>query len=158
MARKKQPKTMQAAAIDHFGGADTIHVETLEIPKPQPDEVLIHVESAGVAEWDPFEREGGFAKMFGMTPQFPYVLGSDGAGTVAAIGKQVKGFKKGDRVYLDGRLHSATVQTQSGPKRQVTCIVAANLIMLGHSAKHKEDAGNDSVVVEEIDVTRVDEE
>ena len=91
MARKKQPKTMQAAAIDHFGGADTIHVETLEIPKPQPDEVLIHVESAGVAEWDPFEREGGFAKMFGMTPKFPYVLGSDGAGTVAAVGKKVKG-------------------------------------------------------------------
>src|SRR6187455_468904 len=92
-------KMMQAAAIDHFGGADAIHVETLEIPKPQPDEVLIHVEAAGVAEWDPFEREGGFAKMMGTTPTFPYVLGSDGAGTVAAVGKNVKGIKKGDRVY-----------------------------------------------------------
>ena len=94
-----QKKTMQAAAIDHFGGADSIHVETLEIPKPQPDEVLIHVEAAGVAEWDPFEREGGFAKMMGITPTFPYVLGSDGAGTVAAVGENVKGIQKGDRVY-----------------------------------------------------------
>jgi NADPH:quinone reductase len=96
---QRNPRTMQAAAIDHFGGADTLHVETLDVPKPKPDEVLIHVETAGVAEWDPFEREGGFAKMMGTTPTFPYVLGSDGAGTVAAVGKMVKGFKKGDRVY-----------------------------------------------------------
>jgi len=98
MAEKK-PGTMRAAAIDQFGAADALHVEDLEIPQPGPDEVLIHVETAGVAEWDPFEREGGFAKM-GMGPStFPYVLGSDGAGTVAAVGKNVKTFKKGDRVY-----------------------------------------------------------
>ncbi len=98
MAARK-PRQMRAAAIDQFGGADALHVESLEVPKPQPDEVLIHVEAAGVAEWDPFEREGGFAKMMGTTPSFPYVLGSDGAGTVAAVGKNVKNFKKGDRVY-----------------------------------------------------------
>ena len=62
--------------------------------------MLIRIESAGVAEWDPFEREGGFVKMLGATPTFPYVLGTDGScGTVAAVGKQVKGFKEGDRVY-----------------------------------------------------------
>src|SRR5689334_25306993 len=98
MAQKK-PRMMRAAAIDQFGAADALHVETLEIPKPGPDEVLIHVETAGVAEWDPFEREGGFAKMMGATPTFPYVLGSDGAGTIAAVGKNVTNFKKGDRVY-----------------------------------------------------------
>src|SRR5262249_61987751 len=29
----------------------------------------------------------------------PYVLGSDGAGTIAAVGEQVERFKEGDRVY-----------------------------------------------------------
>ena len=91
--------TMRAAAIDRFGGPEMIVLHMLPVPKVEPDEVLIRIESAGVAEWDPFEREGGFVKMLGMTPTFPYVLGTDGAGTVAAVGKQVKGFKEGDRVY-----------------------------------------------------------
>jgi len=60
---------------------------------------LIHVESAGIGAWDPFEREGGFAKLLGIKPKFPYVLGSDGAGTVAAVGRQVAQFGEGDRVY-----------------------------------------------------------
>ena len=91
--------TMRAAALDRFGGIETIKMHTLPVPEVGPDEVLIRIESAGVAEWDPFEREGGFAEMFKTTPKFPYVLGSDGAGTIATVGEQVKGFKKGDRVY-----------------------------------------------------------
>ena len=74
-------------------------MHTLPLPEVGPDEVLIRVESAGVAVWDPFEREGEFAKMFGIEPKFPYILGSDGAGTVAAVGSQVSRFKEGDRVY-----------------------------------------------------------
>jgi NADPH:quinone reductase-like Zn-dependent oxidoreductase len=90
---------MRAAAIDHFGGVEAIHVETLNLPEVGPDDVLIHVESAGVGEWDPFEREGGFSKMMGTTPRFPYVLGTEGAGFVAAVGKSVDRFRPGDRVY-----------------------------------------------------------
>jgi NADPH:quinone reductase-like Zn-dependent oxidoreductase len=88
---------MQAAAIDQFGGEITPH--TLPVPQIDADELLIRIESAGVGVWDPFEREGGFAQMMGAKPSFPYVLGSDGAGTVADVGGKVKQFKKGDRVY-----------------------------------------------------------
>jgi NADPH2:quinone reductase len=93
------PSSMRAAAIDQFGGPEMLVLHTLPLPEVEPDEVLIRIESAGVAEWDPFEREGGFVQMLGMTPTFPYVLGTDGAGTVAAVGTQVTGFKEGDRVY-----------------------------------------------------------
>ena len=90
-------QTMQAAAIDQFGGAITPH--TLPVPQVEPDEVLIRVEIAGVGVWDSFEKAGGFAKMMGTTPHFPYVLGSDGAGTVIRVGDRVKRLNEGDRVY-----------------------------------------------------------
>ena len=90
---------MRAAALDRFGGVENIHLKQLPVPEPGPDEILLRVESAGVGVWDPFEREGEFAKMFGTKPTFPYVLGSDGAGTVAAVGAQVHRFKEGDHAY-----------------------------------------------------------
>jgi len=92
-------KTMKAVAMDRFGGTETLSLRTLPVPEVGPDEILIRVESAGVGVWDPFEREGGFAGLFGTEPTFPYVLGSDGAGTVAAVGSAVTQFKEGDRVY-----------------------------------------------------------
>ena len=96
---RQTTQNMQVAAIDRFGGIETIRPQTLPVPVVGPDEVLIRVESAGVGVWDPFEREGGFAEMLGIEPKFPYVLGTDGAGTVAAVGEQVSRFKEGDRVY-----------------------------------------------------------
>jgi NADPH2:quinone reductase len=44
-------------------------------------------------------REGEFAQMSGQTPRFPYVLGADGSGTLTKVGKGVKRFRVGDRVY-----------------------------------------------------------
>ncbi len=91
--------TMQAAALDRFGGVEAIALHTVPVPKVGPEDVLIRVESAGVGVWDAEEREGKYAWMFGTEPVFPYVLGWDGAGTVAAVGTQVSRFKLGDRVY-----------------------------------------------------------
>ena len=93
---------MKAIALDRFGGLETMKLQMLPVPEVGPDEVLIHVEWAGVGKWDPFEREGGFAKVFGIEPKFPYVLGSDGAGTVAAVGDGVERINPGDRVYAFG--------------------------------------------------------
>jgi len=91
--------TMKAVALDRFGGPELLTVKALPVPEVGPDEVLIHVEAAGVGQWDPFEREGGFAQLMGTEPKFPYILGSDGAGTVVAVGERVKQFRRGDRVY-----------------------------------------------------------
>jgi NADPH:quinone reductase len=96
---------MQAVALDQFGGPEALKLQTLPVPEVGPDEVLVRVESAGVGVWDPFEREGGYAEMLGIEPQFPYVLGSEGAGVVAAVGESVSRFKKGDRVYAAGFLN-----------------------------------------------------
>jgi uncharacterized protein YndB with AHSA1/START domain len=97
--RQTKQKTMRAVAIDWFGGPEVLTVKTLPIPEAGPDEVLIRIESADVGVWDPHEIEGGFAKRFQIEPEFPYVPGSDCAGTVVAVGEHVSRFKEGDHVY-----------------------------------------------------------
>lgn len=92
-------RTMHAAALDQFGGPERIMPRTLPTPEIGADEILIKVESAGVGVWDAFEREGEFEKMAGGNSRFPYVLGTDGAGTVVEVGDNVREFRKGDRVY-----------------------------------------------------------
>lgn len=90
---------MRAIAIDEFGGIEKMKQRELPVPEMATDEILIRVDTAGVGVWDPFEREGGFAKEFGVQPHFPHVLGSDGAGTVEELGDDVHNLKAGDRVY-----------------------------------------------------------
>jgi NADPH:quinone reductase-like Zn-dependent oxidoreductase len=101
MAQTSQAKaqTMRAVALDKFGGPEALKIQNLPIPQIEAQEVLIRVEAAGVGAWDPFEREGGFVEITGIKPTFPYVLGTDGAGTIAAVGSDVSRFKEGDRVY-----------------------------------------------------------
>lgn len=100
-----KPDTMQAIAIDQFGGVDTLKLQSVPVPELAANDVLIRLRWAGVGEWDPFEREGGYAKMMNMKPIFPYILGSEGSGTVAAVGSGVKDFKEGDEVYATGFLN-----------------------------------------------------
>ena len=97
--QSRSHQMMRAVAIDAFGGVEQMKPRELPVPEVATDEILIRVDSAGVGVWDPFEREGGFAKEFGVKPTFPYVPGWDGAGTVEAVGESVRSFKPGDHVY-----------------------------------------------------------
>lgn len=88
------PTTMRAAAFDKAGGPEEFSIHELPIPSPSATEVLIAVHGAGVAVWEADMRQ----HMSNHAP-FPIVLGSDGAGTVVAVGSEVRGFKVGDEVY-----------------------------------------------------------
>lgn len=103
--RHALPPTMRAVVLDRFGGPDALVLRTIAVPAVGPDEVLIRVACAGVGEWDPFERAGGYAALLGLQPSFPYVLGSEGAGTVVAVGERVRRFTLGDQVYALGFLN-----------------------------------------------------
>jgi NADPH2:quinone reductase len=92
-------KTMRAAAVDRFGGPKVLKTHTLPVPEVGPNEVLVALDTASVASWDKDMREGWFP---GKRPPFPIVLGTEGAGTVEAVGSRVRRLHVGDRVYACG--------------------------------------------------------
>jgi NADPH2:quinone reductase len=96
---RAEEKTMKAVALDSFGGPEKLKVQTIPVPEVGDDEVLIQVHTAGVGAWDPYERDGGFVEYIEGEPRFPYVLGSEGSGTVASVGTNVNRFAEGDKVY-----------------------------------------------------------
>src|ERR1700730_2046848 len=90
------PKTMRTAAIDRSGGPEVLSMHSIPLPELDASEVLIAVDTAGVGVWDA-DMRGGWSPS-GQT-RFPLVLGSDGAGIVAAVGSRNRRFKPGDKVY-----------------------------------------------------------
>jgi len=87
---------MRAAVIDHYGDPSVFSIETIPVPTPNAQEVLIALDTIGVGSWDPELRSGKWDE--GRT-KFPLILGIDGSGTVAAMGATVTRFALGDRVY-----------------------------------------------------------
>ena len=101
MMRSRNPQvaeltTMKAAAIDRFGPPSVLKLHELPVPKPAPSEVLIALTASGVGVWDADVRKGWWPRG---RPAFPLVLGTDGAGTVAAKGARVRRFAIGERVW-----------------------------------------------------------
>jgi NADPH:quinone reductase-like Zn-dependent oxidoreductase len=84
---------MRAAGITALGEP----VDILEVDEPAPpaaDEVLIDVAAAGVGNWDELVRIGNW-RVGGPAPM---ALGTEAAGTVAAVGSGVAGVREGDEV------------------------------------------------------------
>jgi NADPH2:quinone reductase len=93
---------MKAIRVREFGGPEVLKVEEVPTPKPAAGQVLVRVRAAGVNPYDTYMRNGSYA----IKPPLPYTPGSDAAGTVEAVGPDVKRVKPGDRVY--------TAQTLTG--------------------------------------------
>jgi NADPH2:quinone reductase len=78
---------MRAIAIDAYGGPERLQLMDLPMPQIGPDDMLIRVQAAGVNPADISIREGRNAQR--MPLNFPAIMGSDFAGTVAQVGEHV---------------------------------------------------------------------
>src|SRR5271167_2419186 len=87
---------MKAIRVHEFGGPEVLKLEEVATPNPSAGQVLVHIHAAGVNPYDTYMRAGTYA----VKPTLPYTPGSDGAGTVEAVGEGVRKVKRGDRVYI----------------------------------------------------------
>ena len=88
---------MYAMIIEETGGPEVLKYGELPTPVPGAGEVLIRVAFAGVNPADWKNRQGLLAAFRPYV--FPYVIGFDAAGIVAAVGEGVKDINVGDRVF-----------------------------------------------------------
>lgn len=74
-------------------------VQYAEVPQPEigSDEVLLQVHAAALNRLDLFVLAG----WPGLKLHLPHVMGSDGAGVIAALGANVSGWQAGDRVAVN---------------------------------------------------------
>jgi NADPH2:quinone reductase len=86
----------RAVRFDRYGGRDVLYVADVEIPSPDPGEVVVEVRAAGINPGEAGIRVGAMHEMFPAT--FPSGEGSDLAGVVTAVGPDVDGFSVGDEV------------------------------------------------------------
>ncbi|HSL31515.1 MAG TPA: NAD(P)-dependent alcohol dehydrogenase [Anaerolineales bacterium] len=88
---------MKAVVYTKFGSPNVLALKEMAKPVPGDNEVLIRIHATTVATEDPGMRRSpglnGFTK-----PRKP-ILGFYLAGQVEAVGRDVKRFKKGDRIY-----------------------------------------------------------
>ncbi|MEX2442915.1 MAG: quinone oxidoreductase [Alkalispirochaeta sp.] len=70
--------------IDDHGGPEVLSYREIEIPTPQPGEVLVRVHAAGLNYIDTYHRTGYYP-----VPELPTGLGVEGAGVVEETGRRV---------------------------------------------------------------------
>lgn len=94
---------MKAIVYTKYGGPEVLQLIEIEKPLPKDDEVLIKVCAASINDWDFGLLHGDLINRLinGLLKPKRKILGSDIAGRIEAVGKNVTGFKTGDEVYGD---------------------------------------------------------
>jgi len=145
---KRKGKKMKAIVCTKYGPPEVLQLQEVAKPTPKDNEVLIKVHAAAVTVSDCFVRSGkvnillwipmrifvGFRR-----PRKP-ILGLELAGEIEAIGKDVKRFKKGDRVFaFTGKNFGAYAEYTCLPEDGL-CMPADSLMTLKPSNVTYEEA------------------
>lgn len=82
-----------AIRVHAYGGPEVLTWENVDVPAPGPGEAKIRHSHIGLNFIDTYHRSGLYKQ-----PQLPFVLGTEGAGEVIAVGPDVTDVAVGDRV------------------------------------------------------------
>ena len=94
---------MKAMIYTKFGPPDVLKLEEVEKPAPRDNEVLVQVHAASVnaGDWHLLRAKPFLMRLMGyglLKPKYR-ILGSDIAGRIAVVGRNVTQFQAGDEVF-----------------------------------------------------------
>ena len=92
------PKLMKAIQISKFGGPEVCQVADVPIPPCGKGDVLVKISHAGINYLDIYKREGIWGG------ELPFILGTEGAGTVTSVGAEAINVAVGDNVVFRGSI------------------------------------------------------
>lgn len=92
---------MKAIVYHEYGSPDVLKLEEVQKPTPADNELLIKVHAVSInrSDWEGLTGRPLYARIGGLFKPGSKILGSDIAGIVEAVGKDVKLFKPGDEVF-----------------------------------------------------------
>lgn len=93
---KSIPKKMKAVVLHDW---NDLRYEDFDTPNFEANEVLCRVKGCGICGTDPHIVKGDFKGVF--PPYFPFIVGHEWYGEVAALGSQVEGLSVGQRVIAE---------------------------------------------------------
>ena len=99
---------MKAMVRHEYGSPDVVRLEEVPDPTPSDDEVLVRVHASSVSssDWELLTGHPFYIRpLFGLVNPRRKILGSDIAGRVEAVGKNVRTFQPGDEVLGDIMWH-----------------------------------------------------
>lgn len=92
--------TMKAAVVRELG--QPLEIQEVPVPEPKENQILVRIAATGICHTDLHAAKGDWP----VKPNPPFIPGHEGVGTVAAVGRAVRGVKEGDRVGIPW-LHTA---------------------------------------------------
>ena len=121
--------------IEKTGGPEVLKIETIELGKTGPEEVLIEQKAIGLNFIDTYHRSGLYPL------ELPSGIGAEGSGIIKKIGSKVKDFSIGDRVAYAGVPLGAYSSERNYPTKNLVKIpeevdfnIAATLMTKGLTA------------------------
>lgn len=128
---KDTSKKMKAIICNKYGPPEVLQIKEVEKPSPKDNEVLVKIYATTVTVGD--VRVRGFVVplsfwifariVLGLCKPKKEILGSIFAGEIEAVGKEVKMFKKGDKVF-------ASSSHQFGTYAEYICIAETGCIAM----------------------------
>jgi len=118
--------------IEKTGGPEVLKLETINLKKPAPEEVVIEHKAIGLNFIDTYHRSGLYPV------ELPSGIGGEGAGIIKEVGSKVEGFSVGDKVGYAGAPLGAYSSERNYPIKNlikipegISCEVAATLMTKG---------------------------